>query len=80
MSILRNIVTILFVIDCIILSVVVLLQEGKATGLGALNGTTDNTYWGKNKGRSMEGNLQKSTKFLAVAFIVLAAILNINFG
>jgi protein translocase, SecG subunit len=80
MDILRNIVTILFVIDCIILSIVVLLQEGKAAGLGALNGTIDNTYWGKNKGRSMEGNLQKSTKFLAIGFIVLAAILNMNFG
>jgi len=79
MDILRNILTILFVIDCIVLSVVVLLQEGKSGGLGALNGTTD-TYWSKNKGRSMEGNLVKSTKFLAIGFMVLAAILNINFG
>jgi len=79
MDILRNIITILFVADCIVLSVVVLLQEGKSGGLGALNGTTD-TYWSKNKGRSMEGNLVKSTKFLAIGFMIFAAILNINFG
>ena len=36
------------------------------------------TYWGQNKGRSMEGALVKSTKFLAVLFIVLAAVLNLK--
>jgi preprotein translocase subunit SecG len=78
-EILRIILTILFVIDGIILSVVVLLQEGKSAGLGAINGVAD-TYWGKNKGRSMEGNLVKITKWLAILFIVLAAVLNMNFG
>ena len=37
------------------------------------------TYWGKNKGRSMEGALVKSTKFLAIAFIVISIVLNLNF-
>ena len=36
------------------------------------------TYWGKNKGRSMEGTLVKVTKYLAISFIVIAAILNIS--
>ena len=56
MQILRTILTILFVIDCIALTVVVLMQEGKSQGLGAIAGAAD-TYWGKNKGRSMEGVL-----------------------
>ena len=56
MQILRTILTILFVIDCIALTVVVLMQEGKSQGLGAIAGAAD-TYWGKNKGRSMEGGL-----------------------
>ena len=55
MQILRTILTILFVIDCIALTVVVLMQEGKSQGLGAIAGAAD-TYWGKNKGRSMEGS------------------------
>ncbi len=78
MQILRTILTILFVIDCIALTVVVLMQEGKSQGLGAIAGAAD-TYWGKNKGRSMEGKLVKITKILVILFIVIAVILNFNF-
>jgi preprotein translocase subunit SecG len=53
------------------------MQEGKSAGLGAISGIAD-TYWGQNKGRSMEGALVKSTKFLAILFIVLAAVLNLK--
>lgn len=70
MVILRTILTVLYVIDCIALLVVVLMQEGKQQGLGAIAGVAD-TYWGKNKGRSAEGTLIKLTKLMAVLFIVL---------
>ena len=70
--------TILFVIVCIVLSVVVLLQEGKS-GLGSLaGGNNSETFWGKNKGRSAEGLLAKITKILAIVFILLALLLNMN--
>ena len=78
MLILRTILTILFVIDCIALTVVVLMQEGKSQGLGAIAGAAD-TYWGKNKGRSMEGGLVKATTVMGVLFFVLAVVLNLNF-
>ena len=78
MQILRTILTILFVIDCIALRVVVLMQEGKSQGLGAIAGAAD-TYWGKNKGRSMEGGLVKATTVMGVLFFVLAVVLNLNF-
>ena len=78
MPILRTILTILFVIDCIALTVVVLMQEGKSQGLGAIAGAAD-TYWGKNKGRSMEGGLVKATTVMGVLFFVLAVVLNLNF-
>ena len=78
MQILRTILTILFVIDCIALTVVVLMQEGKSQGLGAIAGAAD-TYWGKNKGRSMEGGLVKATTVMGVLFCVLAVVLNLNF-
>ncbi len=74
---LRTILTVVFIILCIALVVLVLMQEGKSAGLGAISGAAE-TYWGKNKGRSMEGKLVKITTGLAVAFLVLAAILNIN--
>lgn len=78
MVILRTIITILYVIDCIALLVVVLMQEGKQQGLGTLAGISD-TYWGKNKGRSAEGTLIRMTKLLAVLFIVMSIVLNLNF-
>ena len=78
MEILRTVINILFILDCIALTVIVLMQEGKSAGLGAIAGAAY-TYWGKNKGRSMEGALVKSTKFLAIAFIVISIVLNLNF-
>ena len=50
----RILLTIIFILICIALTVVVLAQEGKDAGLGAIGGLGD-TYWGKNKARSMEG-------------------------
>lgn len=78
MVILRTILTIIYVIDCIALLVVVLMQEGKQQGLGAIAGIAD-TYWGKNKGRSAEGTLVKMTKLMAVLFIILSVVLNLKF-
>ena len=77
MGVLRIILTVLFIFDCIALVIVVLMQEGKAAGLGAISGAAE-TYWCKNKGRSMEGMLVKLTKILAVAFILFAVVLNLN--
>ena len=68
--------TIIFLAVCIALVVIVLMQEGKSAGLGSIGGIGD-SYWGKNKARSMEGNLVKITRALAVAFLVLAMVLNI---
>jgi len=77
MAVLRIILTIVFIVVSLALLVVVLMQEGKAAGLGAISGAAE-SYWGKAKGKSMEGFLLKFTKGLAIAFIVLAAILNIS--
>lgn len=78
MQIIKIILSVIFIIDCIALTVVVLMQEGKQQGLGAIAGAAE-TYWGKNKGRSMEGALVKITTGLAVGFMVLAVVLNLNF-
>ena len=74
----RVFLTILFILICIALTVIVLAQEGKDAGLGSIGGLSE-SYWGKNKSRSLEGNLVKITKLLAVGFIVVAIILNLNF-
>ena len=72
----RVFLTILFVVVCIVLSVVVLLQEGKSS-LGSLAGSSD-TFWGKNKSRTAEGKLPLITKVLAVVMFLLALLLNMN--
>ena len=77
MTILRTVINILFILDCIALTVIVLMQEGKSAGLGAIAGAADK-YWGRNKGRSMEGRLVTGTKILVALFIIIAAVLNLG--
>ena len=77
MAVLKTILSVLFIIISLIITVVILMQEGKSAGLGAISGAAE-SYWGKNKGRSMEGKLEKITKWMAISFIVIAIILNLN--
>ena len=78
MAVLRTVLTIILILVSIVFIAIVLMQEGKSAGLGAISGAAE-TYWGKNKGRSMEGTLVKLTKVLGVVFILLSVVLNINF-
>lgn len=69
MTVLNTILTIVFIILSIVITVIILMQEGKSAGLGAIAGAAD-TYWGKNKGRSMEGMLVKLTRIFVILFLV----------
>ena len=69
---------IIFGIVLILLSVaiivLVLLQEGKSAGLsGAIAGGAE-TFFGKNKSRTMESKLVLITKIIAISFFVLALV------
>ncbi|RAZ94503.1 preprotein translocase subunit SecG, partial [Klebsiella oxytoca] len=77
MEVLRIILTVVYILICVALVVLVLMQEGKSAGLGAISGAAE-TYWGKNKGRSMEGKLVRITTGLAVGFMLIAIVLNLN--
>lgn len=77
MAVLKIVLTVIFIIVCVSLVVLVLMQEGKSAGLGSISGMAE-TYWGKNKGRSMEGLLVKLTKADAILFLLLAVALNLN--
>ena len=78
MAILHTVITVIYVIVCIALSVIVLMQEGKQRGLGSIAGSTE-TYWSQNKSRSMEGGLVKITRVLSIAFFVLSLLLSMSF-
>ena len=76
MAVLKVILTVVFLIISLALIVIVLLQEGKSAGLtGSISGAAE-TFCGKNKGRSIEGKLEKVTKYGALLFLVLALVLN----
>ena len=77
MEALRVVINIIFILVCVALTVLVLMQEGKSAGLGSISGAAE-TFWVRNKGRSMEGMLVKITKILAVFFMLLAVVLNLN--
>ncbi len=79
MEVLRIVLTVLFVIDCIGLTVIILMQEGKSQGLGETLPVWLRPIGARNKGRSMEGNLVIITRIMAVLFFILALVLNLNF-
>lgn len=72
----KTILAIVFILISVVITIIVLMQEGKSAGLGAISGAAE-TYWGKNKGRSMEGTLNKISTILVVLFMVLALVMNI---
>lgn len=80
MDAVKTLIMIVFIAVCVIINIIVLMQEGKSAGLGSLGGVASNTdsYWSKNKGRSMEGILVKVTRILVLIFIVGALALNLG--
>jgi len=69
-------VSVIYVILGIALAAMILMQEGNTQGLGSIGGMAD-SYWGKIKGRTMEGALEKFTKYGIVVFLLLAFALNL---
>ena len=76
MDVLKIIVTILEVISSIALIVVVLLQSGKESGLGALAGNND-SYLSKSKLGSLDKVLASATKWIALVWVLLTLSLSL---
>ncbi len=71
----RIIVNILHVVFALSIIIIVLLQSGKSAGLsGSIAGGAE-TFFGKNKGRTLDSLLSKYTTFAAVAFLVTSIVL-----
>ena len=77
MATLKIVLSVLFIIVSIVITIVILFQEGKSAGLGTIAGVAD-TYWGKNKGRSKEGRLVKATIVCVVLFFIISIALNMG--
>ena len=72
MEALRIVLTVIYILISLALVVLVLMQEGKSAGLGAISGAAE-TYWGKNKGRSVESKLKLWT-FISLGILGLFAV------
>ena len=69
------IVSILHIIFSLSIIVIVLLQSGKSAGLsGSIAGGAE-TFFGKNKGRTLDALLSKYTAFAAIAFLITSVVL-----
>ena len=76
MNVVETILVVLEAIASIALIVVVLLQSGKEAGLsGALTGSSD-SYLSKNKKGGLDQHLASSTKWIAIAWILLTLFLS----
>ena len=79
MAVIQVILSIIYVLLGIAISIVILMQEGKSNGLGALSAAWLRAIGAKIKGRSMEGALEHFTRYGAIVFMIITLILNINF-
>ena len=79
MAVVTVLITIILVVSACVLIGTVLLQPGESNGLGAIAGGAE-TFFGKNKGRTLDAKLNKITKVLCAVFIVLAFAVTLILG
>jgi len=78
MSTIGTVLTVVLIVLTIVLASIVLLQSKRSAGLGAVSGNSNtDSFWSKNKGSSVEGQLEKYTKILGAAFMIIAFIINL---
>ena len=65
---------ILLVVASLVMIVTVLLQSSESDGMGAISGGAE-TFFGKNKAKSIEGKLALITKACAIVFVVLSLVM-----
>ena len=74
---LKLVLSVVLVVLSLALIAIVMLQSGKSAGLsGAIAGGAD-TFLSKNKAKSLDAKLSKMTKWVAIAFMLLALIVSL---
>ena len=78
MSTIGTVLTVNLIVLSVVLAAIILMQSKRSAGLGAVSGNSGaDSFWSKNKGNSMEGKLEKYTKILGAAFMIIAFIVNL---
>lgn len=75
MSITELVLGAALILFSIAIILVVLLQEGHQSGVGVVTGGSD-TFYSKNKSRSIDAFLERWTKFIAIGLFVLVIATN----
>ena len=76
MTALKIVIGVVYLLVCIGLIILVLLQESKSEGIGAVTGGTD-TFFGKGKTNTREGMLNKLTVVLSIFFAIIAVVFGV---
>ena len=71
----RIVLLALMVVSAVVMILLVLFQPSNSEGMGALSGQTSDTFYSKNKGRSIEGVMKR----LTVIFGIVLAVISILF-
>jgi len=75
LSAIQIIVSVFHIVFALSIIVIVLLQSGKSAGLsGAIAGGAE-TFFGKNKGRTIDALLSRYTSIAAIMFLITSVIL-----
>lgn len=78
MSTIGMVLTVILIVLSVALCGIILLQSKRSAGLGAVSASSSqDTYWSKNKGSSMEGALEKYTKIGGALFMIIAFVINL---
>lgn len=78
MSTIGMVLTVILIVLSVALCGIILLQSKRSAGLGAVSASgSQDTYWSKNKGSSMEGALEKYTKIGGALFMIIAFVINL---
>lgn len=81
MIILRNILTIIYLVLCVVVTVLATIQTKDSDGAsGTITGSSTNNFYEKNKARTKEGMLKRLTIILAVVLLVYTIILGVLFA
>ena len=79
-EIIRNIVLVIYVIDCIALIILATVQSKDTSGASqTVTGAAANNFYESNKSRTKEGRLKRLTIISGVLFVILAVVLSILF-
>ena len=76
MSTMKIILLIMQLISCVALTAIIMMQDSKEGGMGALTGNSE-SYMGKGKSATLDAKLASITKWIAAVFVLLTLIVSL---